>query len=106
MSYLKAYTKHARYLMALFPSFTDSLQNTRVAMAKKKLDDRNNQNDDNPKTDSDVNMNDDEPNFSDPEGYVDNVTDEGIYELFAYERLRLWHGTHMSIYQELTYSNK
>lgn len=47
-------------------------------MAKKKADEKSNQNGaDNTKNESDVSGTDDEPNFSDPEGYVDNITDEG-----------------------------
>lgn len=47
-------------------------------MAKKKLDDKNNQNDDNTKNEGDLTSNDEEPNFSDPEGFVDDISDEGI----------------------------
>lgn len=45
---------------------------------KKKGDDKNSQNGDFTKNDVDVSSNDDEPNFDDPEGYVDDVTDEGM----------------------------
>lgn len=48
-------------------------------MAKKKFDDKNNQNDDNTKNEGDLSSNDEEPNFSDPEGFVDDISDEGIY---------------------------
>lgn len=48
-------------------------------MAKKKADDKNNPNDDDTKNESDYSSNEEEPNFSDPEGYVDDVSDEGIY---------------------------
>lgn len=50
-------------------------------MAKKKSEDKNSQNEDNAKSDGDVSSNDEEPNFSDPEGYVDDISDEGIYRL-------------------------
>lgn len=56
---------------------------TRLAMAKKKLDDKSNQNDDNTKNEADLSANDDEPNFSDPEGFVDSLTEEGIYIQFV-----------------------
>ncbi|XP_018573654.1 eukaryotic translation initiation factor 3 subunit B [Anoplophora glabripennis] len=46
-------------------------------MAKKKLDDKNNQNDDNTKNEGDL-SNDEEPNFSDPEGFVDDISDEEL----------------------------
>lgn len=49
-------------------------------MAKKKVDDKNSQNgDSNNKNDNGNSSNDEEPNFSDPEGYVDDITDEGVY---------------------------
>lgn len=44
-------------------------------MAKKKIDYKNNQSDDTTKTEGDS-SNEEEPNFSDPEGYVD-IPDEG-----------------------------
>lgn len=47
-------------------------------MAKKKVEEKSNQNDDNTKNEGDVSANEEEPNFSDPEGYVDDVSDEGI----------------------------
>lgn len=46
-------------------------------MAKKKLDDKNSHNGDNTKNDNENSSNDEEPNFSDPEGFVDDITDEG-----------------------------
>lgn len=52
-------------------------------MAKKKVEDKNNQNDDNTKNEGDVSSNEEEPNFSDPEGYVDDVSDEGINLYFV-----------------------
>lgn len=52
-------------------------------MAKKKLDDKNNQNDDNTKNEGDLSSNDEEPNFSDPEGFVDDISDEGISSKFS-----------------------
>lgn len=48
-------------------------------MAKKKVEDKNNQDDDNTKNEGDISSNEEEPNFSDPEGFVDDVSDEGIY---------------------------
>lgn len=50
---------------------------TRIEMAKKKIDEKTNQNPENTKNDSEMSGTDDEPNFSDPEGYVDDITDEG-----------------------------
>lgn len=50
----------------------------RVKMAKKKVEDKIDQNDDNTKNEDDISSNDEEPNFSDPEGYFDDVSDEGI----------------------------
>ncbi|XP_025835515.1 eukaryotic translation initiation factor 3 subunit B-like [Agrilus planipennis] len=47
-------------------------------MAKKKVEDKNNQNSDSTKYDGDTSSTDDEPNFSDPEGYVDDITDEEL----------------------------
>lgn len=46
-------------------------------MAKKKFDDKNNQNGEVTKHD-DGSSNDEEPNFSDPEGFVDDIPDEGM----------------------------
>ena len=45
-------------------------------MAKKKETEKGAQNSEGNKHDKSEN-NDDEPNFSDPEGYVDNISDEG-----------------------------
>lgn len=53
---------------------------TRIEMAKKKVDDKNNQNSDNNKNDTEMSGTDEEPNFSDPEGYVDSITDEGTVQ--------------------------
>ena len=47
-------------------------------MAKKKVDDKNSLNGNNTKNESDLSSNDDDPNFSDPEGFVDNIPEEGI----------------------------
>ncbi|KAK9888250.1 hypothetical protein WA026_000514 [Henosepilachna vigintioctopunctata] len=46
-------------------------------MAKKKVEDKNHQSGDNSKNEKEVNY-DEEPNFSDPEGYLDNITDEEL----------------------------
>lgn len=46
----------------------------RVKMAKKKSDDKNNEN---TKNEGDSSSNDEDPNFSDPEGYVDDISEEG-----------------------------
>lgn len=46
-------------------------------MAKKTLADKTPQNEDNVKNNDDIFNDDEEPNFSDPEGYVDDITDEG-----------------------------
>lgn len=43
-------------------------------MAKKKVEDKNAQNGD---SKQEGNASDDEPSFSDPENYVDDITDEG-----------------------------
>lgn len=52
-------------------------------MAKKKVDDRSSQNSDSTRNDGDLSSNDDEPNFSDPEGFIDDITDEGkVSKLF------------------------
>lgn len=51
-------------------------------MAKKRIDDKNSQQSENAKTDSENLSNDEEPNFSDSESYVDNVSDEGNIFLF------------------------
>lgn len=45
-------------------------------MAKKKSEDKNNHNGDGSKKDDASNY-DEEPNFSDPEGFVDDISDEG-----------------------------
>nr|CAI5869782.1 unnamed protein product [Callosobruchus analis] len=50
----------------------------RVKMAKKKVDDKNSQNEDGTKNEAGYSSNDDEPNFSDPEGFVDDITDEEL----------------------------
>ncbi|KAK4874864.1 hypothetical protein RN001_014224 [Aquatica leii] len=47
-------------------------------MAKKKLDERGSQSGDNGRNDGDVSSNEDEPNFSDPEDFVDDITDEEL----------------------------
>lgn len=49
-------------------------------MAKKKLDDKNNQNVDNSKNDTEMSANDEEPNFSDPEDFVDPLSEEVLLE--------------------------
>lgn len=48
-------------------------------MAKKKSEDKNNQNGEINKQDGDNFGNDEEPNFSDPEDFVDDISDEGTY---------------------------
>ena len=45
-------------------------------MAKKKDSDKSSQNSEGNKHDKNE-INDEEPNFSDPEGYGDNISDEG-----------------------------
>ncbi|XP_057666808.1 eukaryotic translation initiation factor 3 subunit B [Diorhabda carinulata] len=47
-------------------------------MAKKKPEDKSNQNDDNTKNESDYSSNGEEPDFSDPEGYEDDISDEEL----------------------------
>lgn len=47
-------------------------------MAKKKSEDKNNQNGEINKQDGDSFANDEMPNFSDPEDFVDDVSDEGM----------------------------
>lgn len=51
-------------------------------MAKKKDADKSAQNVDSTKQDRNENVEDGEPNFDDPDGYVDPITDEGIYIIF------------------------
>lgn len=46
-------------------------------MAKKMLADKTPQNEDNIKNNDDTFNEDEEPNFSDPEGFIDDITDEG-----------------------------
>lgn len=48
-------------------------------MAKKKVDDKGNQGSENNKNESEMSAPDDEPNFSDPEDYVDSIPDDGKY---------------------------
>lgn len=50
-------------------------------MAKKTLADKTLQNEDNVKNNDDIFNDDEEPNFSDPEGFVDDITDEGKQNL-------------------------
>lgn len=52
-------------------------------MAKKKSEDKLQQNGDNTSSEIENSSPDEEPNFSDPEGFVDNVTDEGRCHIFA-----------------------
>lgn len=47
-------------------------------MAKKRLDDKTSQNDDASRNIGEFSPTEDEPNFSDPEDYVDDITDEGM----------------------------
>lgn len=51
-------------------------------MAKKTLVDKTPQNEDAVKNNDDILNDDEEPNFSDPEGFVDDITDEGRHVLF------------------------
>lgn len=46
-------------------------------MAKKKAEDRGGESVENTKNDGEFSSNEDEPNFSDPEDYVDSISDEG-----------------------------
>lgn len=48
-------------------------------MAKKTSLEKASQNDDSNKLNEDPVDDDEEPNFSDPEGYVDDISDEGMY---------------------------
>lgn len=50
-------------------------------MAKKRVEEKSGQNGDSTKKDDDLSSNEDDVNFSDPEGYVDDVTDEGKSQL-------------------------
>lgn len=50
-------------------------------MAKKKVEDKNSHNGEYIKNEGDTSSNEEEPNFSDPEGYVDDISNEGIYNL-------------------------
>lgn len=47
-------------------------------MAKKKVDDKSNQNAENNKNETEMSTTDDEPSFDDADGYVDPITDEGM----------------------------
>lgn len=53
-------------------------------MAKKGSVVKSSQNEDNNKANDDTVNDDEEPNFSDPEDYVDDISDEGMYENFIY----------------------
>lgn len=55
-----------------------SFPTTRIEMAKKKVDDKNNQNPDSNKNETEMSTTDEEPNFSDPEGYEDDIAEEGM----------------------------
>lgn len=46
-------------------------------MAKKKVEDKSQVNGDNTRNEIENLSTDDEPNFSDPEGFVDKISDEG-----------------------------
>lgn len=50
-------------------------------MAKKTQAEKTAQNDETAKNNDDPMNDDEEPNFSDPEGFVDDITDEGEYLL-------------------------
>lgn len=56
-------------------------------MAKKTVADKTPQNEDNIKNNDDILNDDEEPNFSDPEGFVDDITDEGKHD-FSYMTVR------------------
>ncbi|CAG9858513.1 unnamed protein product [Phyllotreta striolata] len=47
-------------------------------MAKKKADEKSNSNDDDSKNENDYSSNDEEPNFSDSDDYVDDISDEEL----------------------------
>lgn len=53
----------------------------RAKMAKKKLDEKSDDSSNQSSHDSDVSNSSEEPNFSDPEGYVDDISDSGEYFL-------------------------
>lgn len=46
-------------------------------MARNKLENKNAHSGDSTKNDCDISSNDEEPSFSDPEGFVDDISDEG-----------------------------
>lgn len=50
---------------------------------KKKDNEKSGQNGDNNRSDNIENGENDEPNFSDPEGFVDDITDEGNNSVFV-----------------------
>lgn len=52
-------------------------------MVKKKDAEKSAQNEENNRSNNIENGENDEPNFSDPEGYVDDVTDEGMFYILA-----------------------
>lgn len=56
-------------------------------MAKKKSEDKN-QNGEAAHNDGDASPSDEEPNFSDPEGYVDDISDEGKVVTYGIHVLR------------------
>ena len=51
-------------------------------MAKKTVIDKSAQNEDNAKSNDDSVNEDEEPNFSDPEDFVDDIPDEGTWIIF------------------------
>lgn len=60
------------------PFATTAIVHEVPKMAKKKDSEKSSQNSDNVKNSKAQQGDDDEPNFSDPEGYVDPISDEGI----------------------------
>lgn len=74
--------RQLHYLKTVAP-FSLSLVNParccrcRIEMAKKKSEDKN-QNGDAGQNEGDASPSDEEPNFSDPEDFVDDISDEGI----------------------------
>lgn len=56
-------------------------------MVKKKEADKSAQNEENNRSNNIENGENDEPNFSDPEGFVDDVTDEGTFYFLAVFRV-------------------
>lgn len=63
-------------------------------MVKKKDSEKSSQNEENNRSNNIENGENDEPNFSDPEGFVDDITDDGMFYFLT--RFRSWFFVHMA----------